>query len=413
MKIVNDSSQSLPSSYRWVILIVMWLATFIGCLAQFQVAALAFKIIPELHLTSSQFALIMSAPMLPAVLLSLVGGSLADRFGVKLVVTIGFAFSVVGVYFRYAATDFTTMFIMMTLAGLSSALLNANAAKLIGAWFPMEKMGTAMGIYFSSAATGITVALATSAMFPSSKSAFITAGIFMLVVWIAWMALIKAKPEGAPDLPVMPLSKYIGVVAKSKNVWLVGLGMMFFMGANMAFSGFLPNALNAVRGVDPVTAGLMASIVTIGTMLGAIVGPAMSDRVGRIKPFLAPVCILGAIAMYASWVVPTGAIMWATLFVLGIFMGISSPLLMTFPMLLPEIGPAYAGTAGGMIATLQLLGAFIIPAFIIIPLAGSNFSMLFGLSSLFFLLLGVVSLFLPELGAKARAKANSHSAQFI
>lgn len=82
---------------------------------------------------------------------------------------------------------------------------------------------------------------------------------------------------------------------------------------------------------------------------------------------------------------------------------------MAFPMLLPEIGPAYAETAGGMIATLQLLGAFIIPAFIITPLAGTNFSMLFGLSSLFYALLGVVSLFLPELGAKARAKAKNVS----
>lgn len=408
---MNDTLK--PAPYRWVILIVMWFSTFIGCLAQFQVAALAFKIIPALHLSSSQFALIMSAPMLPAVFLSLAAGSLADRFGVKRVVTVGFAFSVVGVYFRYAATNFTTLFIMMILAGLSSALLNANAAKLLGAWFPMEKMGTAMGLYFSSAATGITVALATSAMFPSTKSAFVTAGIFMLAVWIAWMALIKAKPEGAPEMPVMPVSKYLGVVAKSKNVWLVGLGMMFFMGSNMAFSGFLPNALNTVRGVDPVTAGLLASIVTIGTMLGAIVGPAMSDRVGRIKPFLAPVCILGAITMYLAWIVPTGAIMWATLFSLGILMGISSPLLMAFPMLLPEIGPAYAGTAGGMIATLQLLGAFIIPAFIITPLAGSNFSLLFSLSSLFFLLLGVVSLFLPELGAKARAKATTNSLQAI
>lgn len=406
---MNDQSRSAPSSYRWVILMVMWFATFIGCLAQFQVAALAFKIIPELHLTSSQFALIMSAPMLPAVLLSLVGGSLADRFGVKTVVTVGFAFSVVGVYFRYVATDFTTMFIMMTLAGLSSALLNANAAKLLGAWFPMEKMGTAMGLYFSSAATGITVALATSAMFPSSKSAFIAAGIFMFIVWIAWMTLIRAKPAGAPEMPVMPVSQYLGVVVKSKNVWLVGLGMMFFMGSNMAFSGFLPNALNAVRGVDPVTAGLLASIVTIGTMVGAIVGPAMSDRIGRIKPFLAPVCLLGAVVMYAAWIVPTGVTMWVTLFVLGILMGISSPLLMAFPMLLPEIGPAYAGTAGGMIATLQLLGAFIIPAFIITPLAGSNFSLLFGLSSLFFALLGVVAIFLPELGAKARAKVKTIS----
>ncbi|MCO1602259.1 MFS transporter [Desulfosporosinus nitroreducens] len=407
---MNDSLKPSPSPYRWVILIVMWFAMFIGSLTQFQVAALAFWIIPELQLTSSQFALIMSAPMLPAVLLSLAAGSLADRFGVKKVVTVGFAFSVAGVYFRYLATDFTTLFSLMVFSGLSSALLNANAAKLLGSWFPMKKMGTAMGLYFSSYSAGITVALATSAMFPSTKSAYVTAGVLMLFVWIAWMVLIKVKPVGAPEMPVMPVIKYIGVVIKSRNVWLVGFGLMFFMGANMAFNGFFPNALNAVRGVDPVTAGLLASIVTLGTMLGSIAGPAMSDHVGMIKPFLAPVSILGAFAMYAAWIVPIGAAMWVTLFVLGILMGISMPLLMTFPMLLSEIGPVYAGTAGGMIATLQLLGAFVIPAFVITPLAGTNFSMLFGLSSLCFALLGVVSLFLPELGTKLRVKIKNVSA---
>jgi len=395
-----------PSPYRWVILCVMWLAMFIGSLPQFQISALAFRIIPELQLTSSQFALIMSAPMLPSVFLSLVAGSLADRFGVKKVVAVGFAFSVVGVYFRYLATDFASLFSLMVLAGLSSALLNANAAKLLGAWFPREKMGSAMGIYFSSAATGITVALATSALFPTTKSAFVTAGISMLLVYIAWLILIKNKPEGAPEMPRMPISKYIGVVVKSKRVWLVGLGLMLFMGTNMAFNGFFPNALNAVRGVDPVTAGLLAAIVTIGTMVGSIVGPAMSDRIGLIKPFLAPAAILGAVVMYASWIVPTGPVMWLTLFVLGILMGVSLPLLMAFPMLLAEIGPTYAGTAGGLIATLQLFGAFMIPAFVITPLAGTSFNILFGISSLFFALFGLVTLFLPELGVKARAKPN-------
>ena len=108
--------------------------------------------------------------------------------------------------------------------------------------------------------------------------------------------------------------------------------------------------------------------------------------------------------MYAAWIVPTGPAMWVTLLVLGILMGISAPLLMAFPMLLAEIGPAYAGTAGGLIATLQLLGAFIIPAFVITPLAGTDYNILFALSSLFFALLGFVTLLLPELGVKARTK---------
>lgn len=260
-----------------------------------------------------------------------------------------------------------------------------------------------MGIYFSAAGVGMSVALASSAMFPNIKSAFVTAGLAMLVIGILWVLFIKAKPEGAPDLPVMPVSKYIGVTAKSRNVWLVGIALMFFMGANMTFSGFLPNALNGARGIDPVTAGVMASVVTFGTILGSLVGPAVSDRIGLIKPFLAPVAILGAVIMYLSWAM-TGTMTWILLAILGILLGMSPPLLMAFPMLLPEIGPVYAGTAGGIMATLQLIGAFFIPSFIIAPIAGQNFTVLFALGSASCLIFGLITLLLPELGAKSRSK---------
>ncbi|MFZ5639488.1 MAG: MFS transporter [Bacillota bacterium] len=405
---MGDQSKPILSPYRWVILFIMWASTFIGVAAQFQVAALAYKIIPDLKLSLSQFSMVLSAPMLPAVFFSLPAGALADRFGVKKVVTVGFVFSIIGVYFRYAAHDFWTLFALMFLAGLSSALLNANVAKLIGAWFPMEQMGTAMGIYFTGAGLGMTVALATSALFPSIKSAFTTAGLVILVIGILWVALVKAKPEGAPDLPAMPVTKYIGKVARSKNVWLVGIALMLFMGCNMAFSGNLSNALNGVRGIDPKTAGLMASLVTLGTVVGSFIGPALSDRIGRIKPFLAPMAILGAVVMYLSWAT-TGGVTWVLLAVLGFLMGVGLPLLMTFPVLLPEIGPVYAGSAGGLIATLQLIGAFFIPSFIIAPIAGTNFNTLFMLASLSYLLFGLVTLFLPELGAKARAKLDAGS----
>lgn len=403
---MSDSSKVLLSPYRWVILAIMWCAAFIGVAAQFQVAALAYKIIPDLDLTPGNFAMVLSAPMLPAVFFSLAAGALADRFGVKRVVTVGFIFSIVGVYFRYTANGFWGLFALMFLAGISSALLNANVSKLLGAWFPKEQMGTAMGIYFTAAGIGMSVALATSALFPTVKSAYTTAGIVMFVIWILWMTFIKAKSEGAPELPAMPVLKYIGVAARSRNIWLVGLALMCFMGANMAFTGFLPNALTQVHGIDPAKAGVMTSVVTFGTILGSIVGPFISDRMGRIKPFLTPVAVLGAAVMYISWVVQ-GVSVWIFLFALGVFLGMSVPLLMAFPMLLPEIGPVYAGSAGGLMATLQLIGAFFIPSFIIAPLSGENYNILFALASLFLFLMGVIELFLPELGAKARAKADA------
>ena len=50
---------------------------------------------------------------------------------------------------------------------------------------------------------------------------------------------------------------------------------------------------------------------------------------------------------------------------------------MSFPALLPEIGPECAGSATGIISTLELIGAVVIPTYIITPIAGQNFSLYF------------------------------------
>lgn len=398
---MSYSNQTIPAAYRWVILAIVWAAMFVGVAPQFQVAALAYQIIPDLNLTMPQFSLIFSAPMLGSVFFSIAAGTMGDRFGVKKVVTVGFTLSIIGVYFRYAAYDFITFFILMFLSGLSSALLNANISKIIGAWFPREQMGTAMGLMYTGTGLGMTIGMSTATLFPTTKIAYTTWGYLMLIVAFLWVLLVKDKPEGAPDLPAMPTSQYLREVAKSKNVWLVGLGLMLFMGCNMVFSGNFSNALNSVRGVDPKTASFMASLVTLGTVFGSFMGPMLSDRVGRIKPFLAPIAILGAVLMYLSWT-STGIATWIILPVLGFSMGVSLPILMAFPMLLPEIGSTYAGSAGGLIATLQLMGAFFIPSLIVAPLAKNSFDIMFLLASLIYLLSGVVTYFLPELGSKAR-----------
>ncbi|ADL07555.1 MFS transporter [Thermosediminibacter oceani] len=399
------------SSYRWVILAITCLATFIGCYAQFQIPSLAYKLIPDLNLTPSQYASILSAPMLPSIFFSIAVGALADRFGVKRVVTVGFLFAIVGITFRFTAKNYWQMLILMAMAGCSSAFLNANISKLLGAWFPPEKIGSAMGVVLASATGAMAIGTATSAMFPSMKSAFITAGVICAVIAALWVLFMKDKPEGAPDLPAMPVINYLGVAVRSRSIWLVGFAMMFIMGAMMAFSGFLPNALYAVRGIDPVKAGFIASLGTIGGFAGSILGPVICDRLGYMKPFLITAALLSAAGMFYAWQTPLGAIMWV-LFIINGFMNASiSPMLMSFPMLLPEIGPVYAGSAGGLIATMQLIGAFCIPTFVIAPLAGTNFKLMFGLAAMCYLLAAVVFLFLPELGIKARCKTAAGSSR--
>jgi len=400
---MSVAGKSVLSPYRWVILAVAMLAGFIGSYAQFQLPPLAYKLIPALRLSSSQFAALMSGPMTGAIFICILGGTLADRYGVKNVITVGLALAVIGCTFRYAVTSFWPFFFLTVLAGLASALLNCNLAKLFGAWFPPEQMSTVMGIYMISIALAMFSGTATTALFPSESIAFIFSGVACLVVLILWMIIAKNKPQEAPDLPVLPATQYLGKAARSSGIWLAGVCMFFVMGSTMTFSDFIPNVLHDLRGISPVQAGIYGSLATLGGVFGSFLGPMICNRMGMMKPYLVIIGLCGAAATFWSWQLPVGPAIVICLILTGFLQSGITPLILSLPMLLPEIGPVYAGSAGGVIATLQVLGAVLVPTFIITPLAGPNVRVLFGLAALFFALIIIPVLFLPELGSRALA----------
>jgi nitrate/nitrite transporter NarK len=390
--------------YRWVILVVAMLAGFIGSYAQFQLPPLAYKLIPALHMSSSQFAALMAGPMTGAIFICILGGTLADRYGVKKVVAVGLVLSVIGCTFRYAATSFWSFFFLMVLVGLSSALLSSNLAKLFGAWFPPEQMGTVMGVYMISIALAMFSGTATTALFPSENSAFIFSGIACLVILILWVILARNKPKAAPEPPILPASQYLSKAARSRGTWLAGVCMFFVMGSVMTFTTFLPNVLHNLRGIGPVQAGIYGSLSTLGGVFGSFMGPVICSRVGVMKPFLVIISLLGAAGTFWSWQLPVGRDMVVALILAGFVQSAITPTILSLPLLLAEIGPVYAGSAGGIIATLQVLGAVVVPTFVITPLAGPNVTVLYGLAALCFALIVIPVLFLPELGSRALAR---------
>jgi nitrate/nitrite transporter NarK len=400
---MTDVEKPVLMPYRWIVLVVAMLTAFIGSYAQFQLPPLAYRLMPSLHLTSSQFAALMSGPMTGSIFICLLGGTLADRFGVKKVVSIALFFAVIGCTFRYAATTFWPFFCLTILAGLASGVLMGNFPKLLGAWFPPQQMGMIMGICMVSPALAMAVGTSTTALFPSEAVAFIFSGILCMIIFILWLIFAKNKPENAPAMPVLSATQYLGKAARSRGVWLAGISLFFIMGAMMTFTSFLPNVLHSARGIDPVRAGFYGSLVTFGSIFGCFLGPIICNRIGVMKPFLIVVSLLGATGIFWSWQLPIGSATIIALIVAGFLLSAISPLIASFPMLLPEIGPVYAGSAGGIITTLQVIGSVVIPTFIITPLAGSNNTTLFGMTALCLALTVLPALFLPELGSKALA----------
>jgi NNP family nitrate/nitrite transporter-like MFS transporter len=344
----------------------------------------------------------MGGPMTGAIFVSILGGALADRYGVKNIVTAGLILAMIGCTFRYNASSFWPFFFLTILAGLASALLSSNLSKLFGAWFTPEQMGRVVGVYMISPMLAGFTGTATTALFPSDASAFIFSGIACFVILILWLIFAKNRPAGASTPPVLPAAQYLGKAARSRSIWLAGLGMFFVMGSTMTFADFLPNVLHDLRGINPVQAGFYGSLATFGGIFGCFLGPVICNRLGVMKTFLVAMGALGAAGIYWSWQFPVGPAIIIALTLAGFLQSTTSPLLLSVPMLLPEIGPVYAGSAGGIISTLQVLGGVLVPI-LITPVAGSSATVLFGLAAICLALLILPALLLPELGSRALA----------
>lgn len=404
MNTENDKTKPAPPPYRWALLAIVWLALFIGSYAQAQFPPLAYKIIPALGLTPSQFASVYTAPMLPAVFLGIIAGNLADRFGVKRIASLGLALATIGIFARAAAKSFWQMFPLMALSGCGSAFLSPNLAKLLGAWFPPEELTKAMGIATSSLWLAVGLATATTAMFPTISSAFITAGVGSVIILVLWLVFAKERSAGTPETPSMPVLQYLKVAARSRNVWLLGIGMLPLMGGMTAFGTFFPEVLRSVKGFDPVAAGALASMGTVGSVVGTLVGPLIADRIGYYKPFLFVGSTIAALITLCVWYVPSASLLSLLLILSGASGGATGPIMGSYPMLLPEIGFTYAGSAGGIIMTMQLMGSVFVAPYVITPLVGTNYFLLFVVSAACSMFAAFIILFLPEVGTKARRK---------
>lgn len=398
------------SPYRWVTLLMTCLVCIMANYMQYQVSALAVSLMPMLNIDQAGFSMLMLMPMLTAVFLSIPAGTLADKNGPKKVVTICLIVSVIGAFLRAGVMSFPVQVISMFLIGFGIASLNANLIKILSAWFG-GKAQVGMGFFFASADIGVIGAQMLAPQMPSVQFSYTTAAIALLVVTILWAVFMKNAPKGASvaftgggESPM----KYFKVAVKSRNVWFVGLCYGFSMAAVTAFAGFIPQALINMCGASALEAGGIASMASIGSFFGCILGPVICDRLGKWKPYLVITTIIGTLLMCYFWfiVLRSGTIgnyafVCFMMILSGAFGAINGPIVQAMPYALPDIRGKYAGSAGGIVGTIGLLCSYFIPI-IVSAAAGGNYLMNFGIESLVFLAAIIWILAIPELGPKGK-----------
>lgn len=367
--------------------------------AQYQFSPLANEVMDAFGLTTAQFASIFSAPMLPACLLSLLAGLLADRFGIRRVMTVGFGISAAGLVLRVFATEYVGLMLAMVLQGFGMGVLYSNASKIIGSWVPPERLSVVAGVVLSAASLGMFLGNGTTALLPSMRFAYILSAAIAVFTALALVALLRDSPQTRLRLEQDEPSfgQCLRRAWRSRSIRLAALCMMCLMGATTIMGSFIPAALQELRGMDAETAGAAASMICLGNLPGSILGPWLCVRLGRFRLCQITAGIVFAAGMAFAWMLPQGWPMLAALFGTGFALGSMFTIYMSLPALLPEIGPAYAGTGGGMISTLQMLGAVTIAPYVIVPLSHDDYALMLLLTGGVVVVSCLLALFFPRI----------------
>lgn len=382
-----------------VVVVLVFVGMFLGNYGQYQLAAVPSMVYQQFNLTDAQFSSIMTSPMLPAIFLSIILGILVDKFGIKLMVGICYALAMCGFILRVVAANYPMMFGAMMLTGIGCAVLNSNLSKIVASLYPIDKIGTVVGILMAGSTSSMAVAYGTTAFFPSLEIAFWLTAIVSIVMTVLWLILVREADfhqlDNGQSQDSTPVLEAISTSLKSKNVWLMGIALMVLLGGATVISNFQVAYLTSMKGYTEALAGSFGTILMIGSLLGSIFVPVFVTKSNKPSVLLAVIGLVAAASVLGMVMLPTAGI-YVSSFLNGFLRSGIIAVMMSLPVMFKEIGPKYAGTAGGVAVTLELIGAVVIPTYIVIPLTDGNMTAYFYAAALLIAVSAVLTYILTK-----------------
>ena len=385
--------------YGYMILFLLCLGIALPDFGQFQVSSLADKLRAAMDLSQSQYSTVATAPLLAGIIFGFLAGILMDRFGIR-VVTVSLVLTSVGLVMRVPKGNFATLYISGILIGCAATFINTTAPKIIGQWFPREKTTQFMGVVLAIANLSMALGIGTAALFSGVTAAFAFSAALAAVTLAVWFLFITEKkqvgasPAEAEEVPVL---ESIRAVGKHGGVWLVSLFCLGSVAAIGSVSVFLPQALMS-RGMTAVQAGWYSMAVTLGNCVTNFVSPSIIRRFGTSRKRLCVmVCIysLGEAVFVALGWRASGVLLPLLLFLSGFCAMGFLAFYQTIPLSLRGVGQRYNGTAVGLIITVQLAASVVFPSYVIAPIAGDDYRLIFLMLGALPLIPAILSPFLP------------------
>jgi len=289
--------------------------------------------------------------MVVFIVVSIPASWILDTYGIRLGVGIGAVLTGgFGLLRGFLAKDYTGVLISQIGIAVGQPFILNAIAKVSGRWFPVRERATATGLGSLAMYAGIFAGLALTPVLVVRTSLPTVLLVYGAAAAASAVLFILFSRERPPH-PVGPEERSLvfdGMRSMLRNRGFLILLVLFFigLGAFNAVTTWIEDIVRP-RGFSVEHAGLAGGMMVVGGIVGALMIPALSDRLRRRVPFIL-LALAGSLPGLLGVTYATSyGLLLASSFALGAFLLSSGPL--GFQYAAEITHPAPEGTSSGLL----------------------------------------------------------------
>jgi ACS family glucarate transporter-like MFS transporter len=300
---------------RWVLIFWIFLMSAISYLDRVNISIAGSAVQKDFGLTNVELGYVFSAFVWAYALFQAPGGRLADRFGPRLVITLGVLWwslftALTAMAPAGAAMSLAMLIGVRFLLGAGEAVVYPASNRLVAKWIPTTERGIANGLIFAGvgAGAGVTPPLITYVLINYGwHMSFFACALIGVAAAIGWHLLARDVPQGHPFVSPKELAHIEagipagapegktrktlpwGTILGSKDIWFMTVSYFAYGYSAWIFFTWFFRYLNDVRGLDLKASALysmlpfiaMATCSPFGGWIADILTRRFGSRAGR------------------------------------------------------------------------------------------------------------------------------------
>jgi len=293
----------LDGRLRWLLIFWMFLMSAVAYLDRVNISIAGQAIQKDFGLTDVQLGWVFSAFVIGYALFQVPGGRLADRYGARLVISVGViwwgAFTTLTALVPTGLGISVVLLIAMRfLLGLGEAVVYPSSNRLVSTWIPSSERGLANGLIFAGvgAGAGVTPPLIIFILYNWGwQWSFYVSALIGLAAGAVWFFIARDTPREhslaskkeidyiEAGLPPATKEAHVALpwsaILRSRNVLAITFSYFAYGYVAYIFFTWFFIYLSRVRGLDLKSSALYSMLPFMAMACAAPLGGWVADRI--------------------------------------------------------------------------------------------------------------------------------------